>query len=63
VAFSVVTPDVAANKRVSSVWVVAVEGGGAPKKLVDLADRPRWSSDGKTIFYTSTTSDPRRSGR
>jgi len=29
--------------------------GGAPKKLANLADRPRWSPDGKKIYYTGTT--------
>ena len=28
-----------------------------PRKLADLADRPRWSPDGKRIYYVSTTGD------
>jgi dipeptidyl aminopeptidase/acylaminoacyl peptidase len=54
VAFAVTTPDVPQNKSVHSVWSVPVEGGG-PRKLADLADRPRWSPDGKRIFYVSTS--------
>ena len=44
------------NKSVHSVWTVPLEGG-APRKLADLADRPRWSPDGKRIYYVSTTGD------
>ena len=54
VAFSVSVPDLTNNKGAHSVWVVPL-AGGAPRKLVDEADRPRWSPDGKRIFYTGTT--------
>ena len=50
VAFAVSTPDVPNNKSVHSVWSVPLTGG-APRKLADQADRPRWSPDGKRIFY------------
>jgi dipeptidyl aminopeptidase/acylaminoacyl peptidase len=52
VAFAVSVPDVAANKSLRSVWSVALDGG-SPRKLADQAERPRWSPDGKRIFYTS----------
>ena len=52
VAFSVVTPDAAANNRAHSVWTVGIDGG-APKKIADDADRPRWKPDGKRIYYSS----------
>ncbi len=55
VAFAVGTPDVPNNKTLHSVWSVPLAGGEA-RKLADLADRPRWSSDGKRIFYTGTSS-------
>src|SRR6201999_1814064 len=54
VAFSVAIPDVAENKSIHSVWSVPLEGG-APRKLVEPADRPRWSPDGKHIYYVSTS--------
>src|SRR5580704_18101349 len=54
VAFSVVTPDVSANKSVHSVWSVPL-AGGPPGKLADNADRPRWSSDGKLIYYVGSS--------
>jgi dipeptidyl aminopeptidase/acylaminoacyl peptidase len=53
VAFSVGTPDLVANKIVNSIWTVPT-AGGARRKLADQAERPRWSPDGKHIFYTGT---------
>jgi dipeptidyl aminopeptidase/acylaminoacyl peptidase len=53
VAFSVVTPDVVANKGIHSVWTVPL-AGGPPRKLVDNADRPRWSPDGKQLYYVGS---------
>jgi dipeptidyl aminopeptidase/acylaminoacyl peptidase len=54
VAFSVSVPDLPNNRSAHSVWTVPLTGG-APRKLVDQADRPRWSPDGKRIFYTGTS--------
>ena len=54
VAFSVSIPDLPNNKSAHSVWTVPL-AGGIPRKLMDAADRPRWSPDGKRIFYTGTT--------
>jgi dipeptidyl aminopeptidase/acylaminoacyl peptidase len=56
VAFSVSTPDLSANKSVKSIWTVALNGGGAPHKVITPAERPRWSPDGKRLFYTGTGS-------
>src|SRR5579863_7769445 len=56
VAFAVTVPDVDANKSLHSVWTVPLEGGMA-RKLADLADRPRWSPDGKRLYYVSTAGD------
>jgi len=56
VAFAVTLPDVDANRSLHSVWIVPIEGG-SPRKLADLADRPRWSPDGKRLYYISTTGD------
>ena len=56
VAFAVSTPDLDANKSLHSVWTVPLEGG-APHKIADLASRPRWSPDGKRIYYVSTSGD------
>jgi dipeptidyl aminopeptidase/acylaminoacyl peptidase len=56
VAFAVSTPDVPNNKSLHTVWSVPLEGG-APRKLADMADRPRWSPDGKRIYYVGTSGD------
>ena len=53
VAFAVSVPDIPNNRSLHSVWIVPLEGG-APQKLADDADRPRWTPDGKHIFYTGT---------
>lgn len=52
VAFGVSLPDFAANRNAKSIWTVPLSGGGAPHKVTDLAERPRWSPDGKRLFYT-----------
>jgi dipeptidyl aminopeptidase/acylaminoacyl peptidase len=54
VAFAVTLPDVDANKSLHSVWIVPLEGG-APRKLADEAERPRWSPDGKAIYYVGSS--------
>jgi len=54
VAFSVSTPDLNANKGARSIWTVPLAGGVPPRKVTDSADRPRWSPDGKRIYYTGT---------
>ena len=53
-AFGVGVPDVAANKSVHSVWTVPIDGG-APRKIADDAERPRWSPDGKQIYFVGTS--------
>ena len=55
VLFSVATPDVAKNARLSQVWVVSIEGD-APRQLTREGtrnERPRWSPDGKRIAFIS----------
>jgi dipeptidyl aminopeptidase/acylaminoacyl peptidase len=56
VAFAVSTPDITNNKSLHSVWTVAIDGG-APRKLADMADRPRWSPDGKRLYYVGSSGD------
>jgi dipeptidyl aminopeptidase/acylaminoacyl peptidase len=52
VAFSVSTPDISGNRNVHSIWTVPLDGG-APRKLTDTGERPRWSSDGARLFYAA----------
>jgi len=56
VAFAVSTPDLNANQLVNSIWTVPLTGGGEPHKLTTPAERPRWSPDGKRIYYTGGNS-------
>jgi dipeptidyl aminopeptidase/acylaminoacyl peptidase len=56
VAFTVQTVDVAANKKPTQIWVVPLEGGGAPQQIThdgEANSRPRWAPDSKRISYIS----------
>ncbi|MGV3708464.1 MAG: S9 family peptidase, partial [Gemmatimonas sp.] len=56
IAFTVTTVREAENKRHSEVWIQPV-AGGASKRMTSPAfesTAPRWSDDGKTLFFTST---------
>ncbi|HEV7163819.1 MAG TPA: S9 family peptidase [Gammaproteobacteria bacterium] len=51
VAFAVRETDYAANKGVTSVWVLDLkQTDAAPVKLAE-GNSPRWSADGKSIYY------------
>src|SRR6266849_3619107 len=52
VAFTVQTIDVANNTRPKQIYVVALDGG-APRKIADAAERPRWSPDSRRIAFVS----------
>ena len=63
VVFSVSTPDVAANKGKTDLWLKAVDGAvngkDAPRRLTshDAADSsPQWSADGKHVYFLSSRS-------
>src|SRR5437763_3202274 len=56
VAFQVQSVDVAANKKPIQIWVVPLEGEGAPRQIThdgEANQRPRWSPDSKRIAYIS----------
>jgi len=54
VAFSAQRVDLAANKKTSQIYVVALDGS-APKPLTmeGSNDRPRWSPDSKRLLFVS----------
>jgi dipeptidyl aminopeptidase/acylaminoacyl peptidase len=58
VAYSVSTPSLQENRRISRIWVAeAATGGGRPRLLTGGpgSDRqPRWSPDGKTLAFIAT---------
>jgi dipeptidyl aminopeptidase/acylaminoacyl peptidase len=57
VAYTVVTPDLEANRNSSDVWVVAA-AGGAPTQLTRGGhdSSPVWSPDSKTLAFLSSRS-------
>src|SRR3954453_1145197 len=56
VAFTVQSADVTANRKPTQIWIVPLEGAGAPKQITtdgEANSRPRWSPDSKRIAYIS----------
>jgi len=51
--YTVRATDYAANKGVTSIYVLDVAKGGAPVKLVEKASSPRWAPDGSAIYYVA----------
>ncbi|THD09246.1 alpha/beta hydrolase family protein [Metallibacterium scheffleri] len=49
--FDVRSIDLAANKGVSGVWVLDLEAQDAAPQRLTEGSQPRWSADGKSIFY------------
>lgn len=56
IAFTVTTVREAENKRHTEVWIQPVAGGEARRMTAPAFEStsPRWSDDGKTLFFTST---------
>ena len=56
ISYSAATPDFEANHSVKNIWIVAV-AGGEPRQLTQGGsdERARWSPDGKTIAYVSSS--------
>jgi dipeptidyl aminopeptidase/acylaminoacyl peptidase len=56
VAFTVTTIPNDENRRHTEVWMASVDGSGDPVRLTSPgsdASNPRWSDDGKYLFFTS----------
>jgi len=56
VAFTVTTVQETANKRHQEIWLQAIAGGQA-RRLTSPgfeSSAPRWSADGKTLYFTSS---------
>ena len=56
-AFAVRSTDWAANKGVTAIYLLDLRGGGAPQKLVDKGNTPRWSADGHALYYLAQADD------
>jgi dipeptidyl aminopeptidase/acylaminoacyl peptidase len=55
VAFAVATPDTAANRNPSNIWIVSATGGDAVQLTQSGHDSsPAWSPDGKTLAFLSS---------
>lgn len=55
VAFSIQTIDIENNKKPKQIYVVPLDGG-APRRIADSGERPRWSPDSKKIAFLSDRS-------
>lgn len=56
VAYDVRATDLEKNKGVHSIWVAAIDGSSAPRRLATSdggASSPRWSPDGHAIYFIS----------
>jgi dipeptidyl aminopeptidase/acylaminoacyl peptidase len=51
--YTVRATDYAANKGITSIYVLDLAKGGAPVKLVEKASSPRWAPDGSSIYYVA----------
>ncbi|TXH06391.1 MAG: S9 family peptidase [Nevskiaceae bacterium] len=59
VAYTLRQTDLPNNKGVTSVWLLALDGKSAPRKLTGgsgNSDNPRWSPDGQSLYFLSTRS-------
>ncbi|MDQ2946954.1 MAG: S9 family peptidase [Acidobacteriota bacterium] len=59
VAYTVVTVDRKANRRVTTVWLTPADGRGTPRQFTTgpSSRSPRWSPDGQSIAFISTRTD------
>jgi dipeptidyl aminopeptidase/acylaminoacyl peptidase len=60
VAFTVQTIDMPNNTKPAQIYVVPVDGGGAPRRLTNDGNsntRPRWMPDSKRIVFVSDRSN------
>ncbi|HEY3644224.1 MAG TPA: S9 family peptidase, partial [Gammaproteobacteria bacterium] len=55
-AFSVRETDYAANKAATSIWMLDVSQANAQPQKLALGNSPRWSADGKSIYFLSSKS-------
>ncbi|MCA1641752.1 MAG: S9 family peptidase [Acidobacteria bacterium] len=60
VAYVVTTVDQRQNRRVSNVWLAAVDGSREPRQFTaspQSSNSPRWSPDGRTLAFLSARPD------
>jgi len=54
-AFTVRRTDYAANRGITSIYVLDLGGTNAPVQVVDKAAQPRWAPDGHHLYYMAAT--------
>jgi dipeptidyl aminopeptidase/acylaminoacyl peptidase len=59
IVFVLRTTDLEANKGRTDLWMIGVDGSGLKRLTADPAGdfNPRWSRDGKHVYFLSTRSD------
>lgn len=66
VAYTVTTVDQKRNRRDSSIWIVAVDGSSAPRRITAEgvnSTAPRWSPDGARLAFLSARSQSSETSR
>jgi len=60
VVFAAVDVDLAANTKISHLWIVPASGGESRRlnETPNHEERPRFSPDGKRLIWTSKATDP-----
>jgi dipeptidyl aminopeptidase/acylaminoacyl peptidase len=61
VAYVVTTVDQRQNRRLSQIWLAAVDGSRPPRQFTtspQSSSSPRWSPDGRTLAFISTRPPP-----
>ena len=56
-AFSVRSTDYAANKGVTAIYVQDIGRAGEPVKVVAKGSSPRWSADGRSLYYLASAGE------
>ncbi|MEV8520105.1 S9 family peptidase [Dyella marensis] len=49
--YTVRSTDYAANKGITAIYLLDLQQGGKPRKLVDKGSSPRWAPDGASFYY------------
>lgn len=52
-AFGVRSTDYGANKGVGAIYVLDLDKGGQPVKVVDKGSSARWSADGRSLYFVA----------
>ena len=51
--YTVRSTDYAANKGITAIYLLDLQQGGQPRKLIDKGSSPRWAPDGASFYYVA----------